>query len=189
MLKEALERRPEVRQAESELAAHQHDQTAATWGPLLPEIQLDAVAGGLGPVPSDLKSTEDYAVTVGWRLGPGGLFDPARRRLAESRVRQAEIQVERVRQRISEEVLSSVARLRAKAEQMQLADQAARDADEALRLARERQSRQIGLPLEVLRAEEALTRARLDHYTAMIDYSQSQLRVFSAIGRRHPEIR
>jgi outer membrane protein TolC len=185
LLKEALERRPEVRQAESELAAHRHDRTSATWGPLLPEIQLDAVAGGLGPVPSDLESTEDYAVTLGWRLGPGGLLDPARRRLAESRVRQAEIRIERVRQGISEEVLSSLARVRAKAEQVKLADQAVRDAVEALDLTRERQSRQIGLPLEVLRAEEALTRARLDHDTAMIDYSQGQLRAFAAVGRRH----
>jgi outer membrane protein TolC len=185
LLKEALERRPEVRQAESELAAHRHDRTAATWGPLLPEIQVDAVAGGLGPVASDLESTEDYAVTLGWRLGPGGLFDPARRRLAESRVRQAEIHLERVRQRISEEVLSSLARLRAKTEQMKLAEQAVQDAAEALDLTRERQSRQIGLPLEVLRAEEALTRARLEHYTAVIDYSQGQLRAFTHLGRRH----
>jgi outer membrane protein TolC len=68
---------------------------------------------------------------------------------------------------------------------VKLADQALRDAVEALDLTRERQSRQIGLPLEVLRAEEALTRARLDHYTAMIDYSQGQLRAFAAVGRRH----
>ncbi len=185
LLKEALDRRPEVRQAEAEMVAHRHDRSAAGWGPLLPEIQVDAAAGGLGAVPSDLESTEVYAVTLGWRLGSGGLFDPARRRLAESRVRQAEIQLERVRQRISEEVLSSLARVRAKAGQVKLADQAVRDAVEALDLTRERQSRQIGLPLEVLRAEEALTRARLDHYTAMIDYSQSQLRAFTHIGRRH----
>lgn len=82
-------------------------------------------------------------------------------------------------------MFTSLTQVRAKSEQVKLAAQAVQDAVEALDLTRERQSRQIGLPLEVLRAEEALTRARLDHDTAMIDYSQGQLRVFTHLGRRH----
>lgn len=62
------------------------------------------------------------------------------------------------------------------------------DAGEALRLNRERQAQRIGLPLEVLQAEEALTRARMDLLDAVVDFNQAQLRVFTAAGRRLDEI-
>ena len=63
-------------------------------------------------------------------------------------------------------------------------EQAVNDAEEALRLNQERQARNIGLPLEVLEAEEALTRARLDFYRAIVEVNQAQVRAYAATGRR-----
>jgi outer membrane protein TolC len=185
LLAEALETRPEIRQAREELAAGRYEETGATWGPLIPSLQADTGLGVLGPVPSDLYSTRDYAVTLGWRIGPGGLFDSGRQNLSEARARQAAINLERVRQKVADEVLSSLAQLRAKEEQRKLAQQAVRDAEEALALNQQRQSQNIGIPLKVLQAEEALTRAKLELDGAMIECNQSQLRAFSAAGRRH----
>lgn len=185
LLAEALEQRPEVRQAKAEWTASQYDGTGATWGPLIPAVQADAGLGALGPVPSNLSSTRDYALTLGWRIGPGGLFDSGRQNLAEARARQAQINVERIRQRVADEVLSSLAQVRAKEDQRKLAEQAVRDAEEALRLNQDRQAQNIGIPLEVIQAEEALTRARLDLYGAITDYNQSQLKAFTSTGRKH----
>ena len=111
-------------------------------------------------------------------------FDFGRADLASSRVRQAEIRLAQVRQRITNEVLASMTQLRARAEQRELAEQAVNDAEEALRLNQERQARNIGLPLEVLEAEEALTRARLDFYRAIVEANQAQVRAYAATGRR-----
>ncbi|MBI4566424.1 MAG: TolC family protein [Planctomycetes bacterium] len=185
LLQEAWERRPEIQEGLAELSASRHDRAGATWGPLIPDVQVEAVPGQLGPVASDLENTEDYAFFLGWRIGAGGLFDIGRHHLADARVRQAEINLERIRQRVADEVLSSLAQLRAKDEQRKLAEQAVKDAERALDLNQQRQARNIGLPLEVLHAEEALTRARLDHYTAVVEYNQAQLRAFASIGRKH----
>ncbi len=186
LLREAWSARPEVREAEHELAARRLERSAASWAPLLPALEAEAAPGRLGEVPSDFESTEDYAVTLGWRIGPGGLFDLGRRRLADSLARQAEIHLERVRQKVGEQALAALARLRAKDEQRKLAAEAVRDAAESLRLNQERQAANIGLPLEVLQAEEALTRARLDLFTAVVDYNQEQIRAHLLLGRPPP---
>jgi outer membrane protein TolC len=88
-----------------------------------------------------------------------------------------------VRQRVGDEVRTAQAQAKAKGEQLRVAEQAVRDAEEALTLNQERQARDIGLPLEVLQAEEALTRARLDHFLTIIEFNQAQLRLFAAAGR------
>lgn len=160
LLHEALDTRPEIREALAERHATEHERTGATWGPLLPDLQIDLAPGALGPVLSDLESTEDYAVTVGWRIGPGGLFDFGRQNLAEARFRQAEIQIERVRQRVIDQVRVAWAQVEAKAKMLEMARQEAAD------------------------AEEALTRARLDFYTVLAEYNQAQLRLQAALGRR-----
>ncbi len=183
LVQEALQTRPEIREAAAEISAARHAENGAVWGPLIPEVQAEGLGGSLGPIWSDSESTEDYVVALGWRIGPGGLFDRGRQRLAESRVRQAEIHLERVRQRVGDQVRTAFAQSKAKREQLRVAEQAVRDAEEALTLNQERQDRDIGLPLEVLQAEEALTRARLDHFLTIIEHNQSQLRLFAAAGR------
>lgn len=185
LVEEAIGNRPEIRQALAELNARRHDKSAVTWGPLIPDLQIEAAPGRLGRVASDLENTEDYAFSLGWRIGPGGLLDPGRRDLAEARVRQAEIQLERVRQRVTDQVLAALTQARAKGEQRKLAEEAVEDAERALLLNQKRQAQNIGLPLEVLQSEEALTRVRLDLYTAMTEYNQAQLRVFAFAGRKH----
>lgn len=184
LIAEAMENRPELRAAKAELAASEHAESGATWAPLIPNLQIDAAPGRLDHTLSDLEESSDYVVTLGWKIGPGGLFDFGRSDLASSRVRQARIRLAQVRQRITDEVLASTTQLRARGEQRELAGQAVKDAEEALRLNQERQRRNIGLPLEVLEAEEALTRARLDYYRAVVEVNQAQLRAYAATGRR-----
>lgn len=86
---------------------------------------------------------------------------------------------------MTDQTLAALAQLRAKEEQRKLAEQAVADAERALSLNQQRQGQNIGLPLEVLQAEEALTRARLDSYTAVTEYNQAQLRAFAFVGRKH----
>jgi outer membrane protein TolC len=185
ILQEALERRAEIKVGLREVEASRREKEGAAWGPLIPTIVAEASPGGLGPVLSDLKSTEDYGVSVQWRFGAGGLFDFARYNLTQAKTRQAEIDLGRIRQGVTEQLMASLVQLRAKDEQMKLAESAIKDAEESLKLNQERQAGNIGLPLEVLQAEEALARARLNFYTAVVEYNQAQLRAFTYSGRKH----
>jgi outer membrane protein TolC len=181
---EAVAARPELREAAAELAAARHEETAATWAPLIPDIQVDAGVGSLGPVFSDLESSRDYTFTMGWRIGPGGILDFGRQRLAESRVRQAEIRLQLAKQRVADEVRAAWTQVTARRRMLDLAKQELEDATRALALNQERQAANIGIPLEVLQAEEALTRARLDFYTVAVEYNQAQLRLHLSLGRK-----
>jgi len=185
IIEEALESRPEIKVGHREVEASRHEKEGAAWGPLIPTIVAEAAPGGLGPVLSDLKSTEDYGVSVQWRFGPGGIFDFGRYSLTQAKTRQAEINLERIRQDVMEQLMASLVQLRGKDEQMRLAQSAVKDAEESLKLNQDRQAGNIGLPLEVLQAEEALTRARMSFYTAVVEYNQAQLRVFTYAGRKH----
>jgi outer membrane protein TolC len=184
-LEEAIENRPEIKVGLREVEASRREKQGAAWGPLIPSVVAEAAPGGLGPVLSDLKSTEDYGVSVQWRFGAGGLFDFGRYHLTQAKTHQAEIHLERIRQGVTEQLMASLVRLRGKDEQMKLAESAVKDAEESLKLNQERQAGNIGLPLEVLQAEEALARARMSFYTAVVEYNQAQLRAFTYSGRKH----
>lgn len=181
-LARAFAARPELRSAEAEIAASGHEEDAATYGPLVPELSASAMGGTLGPVFSESDETLDYSVALGWRIGPGGLFDAGRRDLAASRRSSAEIQRERVRQRVADEVRSAYAALRSRREQVGIAEQEVKDAEEALGLNRERQQAGMGLALEYLEAEGSLARARQDLYVALTEHNQAQLRLLIQSG-------
>lgn len=183
-LAEAFSARPELTEAQKELEAAQKDLDRITWGPLVPTLVASALAAEFGRTPGALGDREDYAVALEWSIGPGGLLDLAAQDRAEARRRQAEIRLAQARQRVGEEVRRSDARLRARREELQAARQEIADAEEALRLNQERQRLGVGLPLEVLQAEEAVTRGRRDYLGAVTDYNVAQYRLWSAMGRR-----
>ena len=185
ILEEALEHRPEIKAGLREVEASRREKEGAGWGPLIPTVIAEAAPGGLGPVFSDLASSADYGVSIQWRIGPGGLLDFGRYGLTQAKSRQAEIHLERIRQRVAEQLMATLVELRTKDEQMKLAESGVKDAEESLRLNQERQAGNIGLPLEVLQAEEALTGARMNLYNAVVEYNQAQLRAFTYAGRKH----
>ncbi len=181
-----LATRPEVAAAAAEAEAAGHDVDAAVYGPLVPEVSATASGGQLGPTLGEADDTADYVVSLGWKIGPGGLFDVGRRDLAASKRGQSEVELARARQRIVDEVRQAHAALLARAEQIALAEQEVRDAQEALDLNRERQKAGMGIPLEYLEAEISLARAHQDQAAALADYNQAQLRLLIQSGGALP---
>ncbi len=179
---QALASRPEVRAAEAEAAATRHEASAAVYAPLVPDVQGSASGGQLGDTLGNSGDTADYAVSVGWKVGPGGLFDLGRRDLTVAKRGQAEVELALVRQRVVDEVRQARAALSNRAEQLALADDEVKDAAEALRLNEERRKAGMGLPLELLEAQVALARAQADQATALADYDQAQLRLLLSSG-------
>ena len=182
LVKKAVSQRPELKEAYALISGLEDEYKGTVWGPLIPSFRAEAGAGGLGHVPDDLSSREDYKFSLGWKIGPGGLFDMGRKHLIKSKYESQRIHQAKLIQKIEEDVRVAYTQVQAKAEQMKIAEGGVADATESLKLNQERQKMGIGIPLEVLQAEDALTQARLDHLSAIIQYNKSQYILFTRIG-------
>lgn len=185
LVETALSRRPEITAARKELEAAGFDKNSASWGPLIPDLQVDATFGEFGGTAGNLDSQNVYQALLTWRIGPGGLFDSGRQNQADAMIRSAEIGYAKTRQRVVDEVRNAFAAVLAKTDGMMLAESEVKDAEEALKLSQERQALGGGIPLEVILAEEALTRARVDYANSVADYNAAQFQLLMHSGASH----
>ena len=170
--------------ARRQAADAQHDQAAH--GALIPRVVLRGAAGGLGGGRNDewghFASTSEVAIGVEWRIGPGGLFDSAQQEAVDSQARQALIQEQRLRERITREVQESYVVAHAASEQIALAQSVVQTTEQALQLARNRRDFGIAAVLEVISADEEVTRAREDYIEAVSRHNQGQSALLHALG-------
>ncbi len=178
--------RPEPKQYKALLAAAQAVKNGAVYGPLVPSVNLDAYAGGFGGGPDSVAkvfgATEDILVGLGWRIGPGGLFDFGRIHAAEARVDEARLSGEKLHDRITREVVESHARVQSLADQIAAIRTTVSTAEETLRLTEQRKEFGMGLVLEVIQAQQDLARARADYAAVVGEYNKAQYALFRAIG-------
>jgi len=187
LVKQSLFMRPELKQSHSLLAASRETKNGATYGPLIPAVGAQGFFGGLGGgrsgVPDSFGPQEDYLVGLSWRIGPGGLFDFTRSRAADSRVKQAEISEEKVRDEITRQVVEAFTHWQSLGDQLAASRRGLEAAEEALRLARQRKEFAVGIVLETIQAEQDLTRARLDYLRAIAELNKAQYALQKAAGR------
>ncbi len=186
LVEKALAARPEVRAARARLAASEDAKDGAVIGPLIPSVGAAAFLGGLGGgprgVPSVFGGSQDYAFTINWRIGPGGLFDSGRSRASRSRLEAARLEAEKASRRVAREVVEAWTRVRSLSEQIATAREGLAAAQETLRLSQERKEFGIAAVLEHILAEQELTRARNDYVTAVAEYDQAQYALLRATG-------
>ena len=186
----AVSNRPELQQNAAAAEAARHAKNGALYGPLLPQLGAQVFIGGLGGGPDGgdhrFGMSEDYALTLGWRIGPGGLFDRSRARAAESRLAVAELNREKTHDEVVRQVIEHQARLLSLADQLAFARRASEQAGETLRLSQQRKEFAIGAVLEVIQAEQELTRARLDFVNLTAEFNKGQFALLKAIGRYPP---
>src|SRR5262249_51927916 len=154
---------------------------------LIPTIGAQGFFGGLGGgrsgVPDSFGPQEDYLFGLSWRVGPGGLFDVTRTRAAESRVRQAEISQDKIRDELTRQVVEAFTHWQSLNHHLATARRALTAAEEALRLAQQRKEFAVGIVLETIQAEQDLTRARLDYLRAIAEFNKAQYALQKATGR------
>lgn len=184
----ALASRPELDETAAKLAAARAAHRAATRGPLIPTLGAQINYGGLGggqgsrSVFNQFDVSEDYALGVSWRVGPGGLFDRNRSREMASRERQVELEMEKTRDVIRRQVVEQHTRLRALSEQIALSRRALDAADQTARLSRQRRETGVSAALEDVQAEDDLARARRDYSATVADFNQAQYALRFAVG-------
>jgi outer membrane protein TolC len=184
----ALATRPELDESAARVAAARASRQAATRGPLIPTVGAQINYGGLGggqgsrSPGSGFDVSEDYALGVSWRVGPGGLFDRNREREMASRERLVELELEKTRDAIRRQVVEQHTRLRALKEQVPLSRSALEAADQTARLSRQRRETGVSAALEDVQAEDDLARARRDYFATVADYNQAQYALKFAVG-------
>lgn len=186
LVAQAHSNRPELKQGAAALDAARTVVKGTRIGPLIPSLGATVFGGGLGGgIGSDADNfggSGDYQITLGWRIGPGGLFDRSRIRAAESRARQAELANEQIQDLITREVVENYERVVLLRKQLNTAREGVASAQEALKLARDRKEFAVGIVLETLQSEQDVTKARLDYVNTMMELNKAQFRLKSAVG-------
>ena len=120
---------------------------------------------------------------LNWRLGPGGLFDFTRTRSAESGLRLAALNHEKLRDELTRQAVAAFARWQSLSDQLSSARAALNAAEEGLRLAQQRKEFAVGVVLETIQAEQDLTRARLDYLKTIAELNKAQYELLRIMGR------
>jgi outer membrane protein TolC len=186
LVSQALANRPEVKQGAALSDAAETGARGARLGPLVPSLGAQVFGGGLGggvgSDAGDFGGSGDYQITLGWRIGPGGLFDRSRIRAAESRAKQADLLIEKISDMITREVVESFERVKLLRQQLTISKDGVAAAQEALKLARERKEFAVGIVLETLQSEQDVTKARLDYVNTVMELNKAQYRLKAAVG-------
>jgi outer membrane protein TolC len=188
LLSRALAARPEIDEAAARLDAARANRRGAIYGPLIPTVGAQVNYGGLGggtrstSPGSQFDVSEDYALGLSWRVGPGGILDRNRQRETAARERQQELEAEKLRNAIRRQVVEQHTRLRALGEQVELARRSLEAADRTAALSRQRRETGVSAALEDVQAEDELARARRDYLATIADYNVAQYALRFAVG-------
>ena len=182
----ALDHRPELRSREAMLEAARLDTQATVKGPLIPDLSLRATTGGLGGGRNDstgnFDASSEVILGVGWRFGPGGIFDTARTASAQTQQDREAILLDKTRLRITREVLEATARVRSSDARLALTGKLLEASEKTYQLCRDRGATGVGGVLETLRAEEDLSFARLAWFELVAEYNKAQAALRRACG-------
>jgi outer membrane protein TolC len=186
LTQKALAQRPEISQQLAQLAAVRHERDAAVKGPWVPMLTAQVFAGGLdGGVNTStrgIRDSEDYFVGLTWKIGAGGLFDKGRKRAAEAKLKQAELEAAQIKEAIVAEVVGAQEQVKALAKEVEAARDGVKAAEENNKLTHERQEFAVGIVLETVLAEQELTRARNDYLNAVTAHNAAQYLLMKALG-------
>jgi outer membrane protein TolC len=182
----ALEKRPELRSREALRAAAATDRQATIKGPLIPDLTFQGQAGRLGggiiDADQNIGPANELLVGLGWRIGPGGLFDQTRIESATARQTTEDILLEKARLRICREVIEAIARIRSISSQLTTTRKLLEASEKAYQLCRDRSASGISGVSDALRAEEDLNFARLAWFDLITAYNKAQIALRRATG-------
>ncbi len=187
LMAQAVQNRPELRAADAATNAAALESDRARIAPLIPNVQAGYTGGGLGGGYSgefgNFDDQQDFYLGLGWKIGPGGLFDRQRQKIAAAREQTTVLQTRQVKAAIGREVVEAVLKAKSAQDQLSIHDEAVAAAEEMVTLAKDRQASQLGVVLEYLLAREELTRARQGRIQSVTEFNKAQHELKRAVGR------
>ncbi len=180
LIEQALESRPEYQQAVLEMESRQQDLRMAR-AQYLPDLNL---FGSFGQSSRDLASgSADFAVGASLTFNIVDFGRSARIRQAVAAREAAEADMRRVADQIRLEVVQAYQNFLAARERVGVASGAVKQAAETFRITQDRHSVGLTTVTEVLRAQTALVRSRMNLLGARYDYYLGYAQSLLAAGR------
>ena len=185
LIDRASSERPEVKEVTHRAEAATAQQSAAWWKALGPKVGGFVEESAIGTKFANLGDRQIYGGGIGWEFALTALGDI---QAAEARRAQAGIEVVRVRDLVTAEVIRAQEDLRVAADQIDIAQRGVTAAEATLTLSQSRYSDGIGLALDVLEAERALTAASTALVAAIQAYNAAQVALLWATGELSPGV-
>ena len=186
LISTGLSNRPELKEAQSLVAAACEQYKRQKYAPFVPSVLLGfstgGFGGGLGNSLNNVNGRYDADAILTWQVRNLGFGERAARRETEALIQQAKFEKIRVLDQVAREVAEAHSQVVHRADRIAItrnAIQAAEDSYER-NLSRIRDGQ--GIPLEVLQSVRALEDARRAYLTAVVDYNQAQFRLQWALG-------
>ena len=187
LLSQASQHRPEMKAASAVNQAAVLEKDRARVAPMIPNVQAGYGFGGLGGGFNadfgNFDETQNMYIGLGWKIGPGGLFDKQRQIIAGAQEEATRLQAGQIKAAIGREVVEAAAKAQSAHDQISINDEAVNAAQEMVKLAKERQASQLGVVLEYLLAREELTRARQSRVAAVAAFNKAQHELKHATGK------
>lgn len=187
LVAQANQSRPELRAAAAANTAAMLESDRTRIAPMIPSVQAGYTVGGLGGGFAgrwgNFDDQQDFFFGLGWKIGPGGLFDRQRQKIADAREQAAGLQTDQVKAAIGREVVEAAMKANSAHDQIAINDEAVTAAEEMVKLAKDRQASQLGVVLEYLLAREEFTRARQSRVKAVTEFNKAQHELKRAVGR------
>jgi len=187
-LEKACRERPEVKILDINIR-QTDQQIRLTRSKYYPEIGLSVDYINAGDDPD--VSGSDYHVSSYWQTMAGvswSFWQWGKTHYSTGEVKSRRKQLVHVRSGITDkirlEVKEAVLDLDAAAKNIPTTEKSVRQAEENMRVSKERYRNQLTTTTEVLDAQTLLTQARLNYYNSLYDYSLAKARLKHAIGER-----
>jgi outer membrane protein TolC len=171
--------------AESRRVAAAKSDHRATWAEALgPRLYGRVEESAIGRSIGNLGDRQIYGGFVGFRLSPASI---GRVQAASARLDQTRLQAERLAQQAGAEVIGAREKALTAHEQIDAALRGLRAAEAALDLSQVRFKGGVGIGLEVLDAQAALTESRTNLVAAIVGYNTAEVGLLRAVGGVSPD--
>jgi outer membrane protein TolC len=186
LISTGLGMRPELKEAQSLVAAACEAYRREKYAPFVPSVLLGFSTGGFGGGKGNnldnIDGRYDIDALMSWELRNLGFGEQAARRTMSARVQLSKFEQLQLMDQVAFEVSEAYSQVQFRRDQIAISERAIRSADESYERNTSRIREGQGLPLEVLQSVQALETAQRTYLRAVIDYNQAQLRLQWALG-------
>jgi len=180
-LKQAFDRRADLKAAESQIRAAEHTLAAAR-DERLPSLSVTGDYGDIGTNPSQSHGTFTAAATLRFQIWQGGRTEGDIHQ-AEAALAQRRAELEDLKSQVESDVRNAYLDLRAASSQVEVAQKNLEVSRETLDLTRQRFEAGVTDNVEVIQAQEFLTSADLDVINSTFAHNVAKLSLARSIAR------
>jgi len=179
-LKQAFDRRSDLKAAESQIRAAEHTLAAAR-DERLPSLSVSGDYGAIGTNPSQSHGTFTAAATLRFPIWQGGRTEGDIKQ-AEASLAQRRAELDDLKSQVESEVRNAYLDLRAASSQVEVARKNLEVSRETLDLTRQRFEAGVTDNVEVIQAQEFLTSAELDVINSIFAHNVAKLSLARSIA-------